>query len=1296
MVWKRWVSLSHRLAWTLVLTVAVLLALYASLGRYAIQFLGDYRETLLQEVTARTGLVLEVETLRGDWSRLAPVLTLEGVALADPADPDSFALRARRAEVRIDVLSSLWQRRLNIGRALVDGLELRMVQGPQGRWGLQGYPPGGAGGGIGVDGLARALAAIDEADFAGAGLHLQFADGEQLQLRGETLSLRHSFGFRRLQGRLAVENGEGSLVLIAEAEGEPGDADFSADLHAALTGLAVEPWAAALAGLPLPPLEGDITNGALWLHWRDGRMASGSAELRVPDLQLAFRDGRLLPRIRALDASFSFVSDGAGWRAWMPEVALQWGEQNLRLTQLQASGDAAGDHATLALAALDLAPLAAALRSSGELPETLDEVLAELAPAGQLGRLRVELPLSRDPGEWRLRAELQGVAIQSWHGAPGAENVHGYIELDAHQGRASLASDQPITLYFPTVYHQPLVFERLRAALAWQVDDHHIRVRSGPIAVEADHGSGVAVLGLDLPRNGTGHAPQMHLSVGLRNSRAEYRGRFIPYFLDPGLLDWLEASIQAGDVPQAGFIYRGALAGDIDEARTIQLLVDVENGALKYQPDWPALTAARGRVQLDDTALDVVVDSARIYDHVAVGATRVTLQDGLLGVEGELLARDDEVLRALRETPVREHLGDALDDWQWRGEARVALALGIPLRGGAPQTISVTADVGPGQLRLPGADLNFDALSGMLHYDLATGLSGENLSARFLGQPLRARLTQKDEVVSLQVSGRADMAALQTWARQPALGLASGQAAVDAELTVGGGATRLRLSSDLVGVELALPAPYHKAAATPLALDALVPLGTRDGVLSARLGDWAALELVMAPDSARGGRLRLLGEGSGFAALESGWFTVTGHIPPLVLDDWQALVTRYREQAGDAPAVDLPPLRLRQLNAMGVQVLDHDLGAVALSGEQQGDNWRLAAICELFEGELRVAADAQQPWQLSLSRLNLPAPASDAETPAAANGPPGAVDRLAELKFGDWPTIDVHIAQWWLGDDMLGSVGFRLLSSEQELVLDQLSGSLRGIAIEPLDGAPAQLRWRRALGADGSAFRGRLAYARLERVLARWGYEPSVESRRGYIDLRAHWQGRPDQISTATLRADIALSADKGRFLSTSETATGALKLVSVFNLANIVRRLQLDFTDVVKSGISFDRATGGFRLANNVLKITEPFVVESPSSAFTGTGTVDLAADRVDMELVVTLPVASNLPWVAALAAGLPVAAGVYVASKLFKDQVDKAASAVYRISGDLSDPKVEFRRVFSAGEGSAAQREKRNDDPG
>ena len=52
----------------------------------------------------------------------------------------------------------------------------------------------------------------------------------------------------------------------------------------------------------------------------------------------------------------------------------------------------------------------------------------------------------------------------------------------------------------------------------------------------------------------------------------------------------------------------------------------------------------------------------------------------------------------------------------------------------------------------------------------------------------------------------------------------------------------------------------------------------------------------------------------------------------------------------------------------------------------------------------------------------------------------------------------------------------------------------------------------------------------------------------------------------------------------------------------------------------------------------------------------------------------------------GLPLAAGAYLMSKVFEDQVKTLSSAVYDVSGSIANPDVEFVRLFDA---SSAQGE-------
>lgn len=150
-----------------------------------------------------------------------------------------------------------------------------------------------------------------------------------------------------------------------------------------------------------------------------------------------------------------------------------------------------------------------------------------------------------------------------------------------------------------------------------------------------------------------------------------------------------------------------------------------------------------------------------------------------------------------------------------------------------------------------------------------------------------------------------------------------------------------------------------------------------------------------------------------------------------------------------------------------------------------------------------------------------------------------------------------------------------------------------------------------------------------------------------------------------------------GRFLDVEE-ATGA-RILSLLDFANIARRLKLDFSDVFDRGIGFDYVSASGELDEGVLSFTEPMDIHAPGSDFRISGTVDLADGVLNNEMIVTLPLSSNLPWYTWLVTAEPVTAvGVLVGREIFKEQIRTLSSARYRITGTIEEPNLEFVDIF------------------
>jgi len=176
------------------------------------------------------------------------------------------------------------------------------------------------------------------------------------------------------------------------------------------------------------------------------------------------------------------------------------------------------------------------------------------------------------------------------------------------------------------------------------------------------------------------------------------------------------------------------------------------------------------------------------------------------------------------------------------------------------------------------------------------------------------------------------------------------------------------------------------------------------------------------------------------------------------------------------------------------------------------------------------------------------------------------------------------------------------------------------------------------------------------------------------------------QLNLSGVDGRMSFEAADGRFLKTSGATEGTLRVVGILNLTEVVRRLSLDLSNVYKSGVPFDTLEGELSFQQGHIEVPD-IDVRSRSSRLQFAGMAETASRTVDGELVATLPIASNLPWLFALVSGLPAAAGVYVVSKLFDDQMDRFSSAVYRVDGSWADPEVSFERIFDNKPGQPTQ---------
>src|SRR5690606_936534 len=240
---------------------------------------------------------------------------------------------------------------------------------------------------------------------------------------------------------------------------------------------------------------------------------------------------------------------------------------------------------------------------------------------------------------------------------------------------------------------------------------------------------------------------------------------------------------------------------------------------------------------------------------------------------------------------------------------------------------------------------------------------------------------------------------------------------------------------------------------------------------------------------------------------------------------------------------------------------------------------------------------------------------------------------------------------------------FRLLPQESGLRVEELRAELPGASIEGLEeGSAATLDWQYADGRHESVFHGRFRAGDLAQVLPALGYGANVQSRDARLSGTLAWSGSPAAFALARSSGEVGLRIDGGRFV---DVEPGGARLLGALSLDAIVRRLQLDFSDLFGRGYAFDSIDGRLHLRDGLLRIQDSLRIAGPSSKIDVTGNLDLPRQHIDVELLVKLPLSENLSVLAGLLGAWPVAVGTYVAGKLFEEQVAGITSVLYHLEG-------------------------------
>jgi len=1234
--------------WWSLLIVLVLFALYVGIGRQLTQNIDSFRDDLSRDLSARLGHEVRIGNLSSRWFWLDPSFTAQDIDVTNP-DSGVQVVSLQHLTIRFDVLASLMRFRIVFEDFEADGLELTLNQNDSGEVGVRGadFPEP-------LNNRFRYWLEIagkwlsdPYIKVTRVSLGIRDNQGQLRHLDIPQLDLVYQKGLFRASGRAmrsATTQQLASFTLVGKHFFR---GDFSGQLYLDVDsgrlfdGLFDEyQWRDIR-------VEGFDLGGEAWLTFREGVLQQVSGTVRTPYLQLGVAGESLAP-LEDISAQFGWRRHSAVMEA--PEEtgdgAETIGEWHLKQLAWAWNGDEVPPFSlklvpkpegfTITAEAMPLRPLRNLVGALPLLPPVASDALKDYRPVGFLDGVKISVP-GRGENSFEFSARLRNVGAAAYDGAPAVSGVQGIVYVDETAGYVRARSGvRPVILEFPELFSSEWSLPEMAATVAWQLDGPITRVYADDIRI--GYGEKTLLAGaFDLKLDEQGES-NLGLRIGVEDATASMLAEFVPQkVVDAELYEWLTTAITKANITSGVYYGHGQISADSPAGSFVSSMwYEFDNATVRYDDQWPEVTGARGRVDIQngDTLVSLEAGTTGGLSLNPGTVAVVPKQDGaLVRVDVSAPVPGDAVAYWVENSPFGDMVGAEAQNLNYAGDYELDLAIDLPLIDGATPVVEANIYTRNGSVNYPEADLRWDSISGALNYHSVKGFSGEPLQASFLGEPVSVAFSQTNsdqpgagDGLRIQQTGALAVPGVfrqvgivkpegaDGTPKKSQYGL-SGTTEYTAQLDVAPGSdSRLTVRSSLEGLAIDWPAPFSKDADEAAPLVAEIDIEAEDGLgISGTWENRATFDLLW-----KNSGLELT-----FEELYLGAQTLTNiNLEALDLGDRWVLTTRSERAVG---RLEIP----------------NDLSLVTADFQ----------VLRLVRNE---EAAKEAPELLTLKQQ---------------------LEAFRALDMANWPDVDIAISELQLNGESLGRWSFYLRPEAEKLKITEIEGRLKSLTLQ------GDMTWSVVDNRETSQFSGSVTGDALADLGGLFGSDIPLSNKQSNIELELDWPGRPDEFELASLSGEVSARLDDGVILERNNSA----QVFRIFNLLNadtLWRRLKLDFSDLYERGVAFDAISGKARLKDGLLTMDPELQVVGPSGAFKLSGSTNLADEVLDMRLVVVLPLTQNLPLAALLmGAGAPIGGALFVLDKVLGDPLSKLTSATYNVTGTWDEPSVDLRRVFDTG---------------
>ncbi|MCC2608037.1 YhdP family protein [Planctobacterium marinum] len=1231
--WRFYAAWITRKIWMSAAVLLVTLAVLISLVRYSLPYMDSHKHHLESFLQEQYNSDIQIGYISAMWKGKGPAIVLKDVVLKQEQDsPISFSID--ETQIELDFWSSVQQRQIQSQRFNLIGLQLQ-VDLPKIESSGEQYPILDALQTLFLEQLARFSVSNSEV------LLKTRLDEQKIQI--QQLSWLNKEQRHQGVGQMRVaELARNSARFVLDLHGSKDS--FDGTFYAEAEDLDLSPWIKALL-----PTEYNIQhsrgNFKLWAGMQNTQISFVQADLSQSEFVWQGEDKENAVSAEVLKGQFYAMPNSNGWDFNLDDFSLVVNER-LFTSDWHGSLFTNGVVTLSAAESFNLSPLLPL--SSVLLGESFQHQLAAFDPNVQVNR--ADFYLSEDYlGSYLAFDDL---SIQEQPHIPGINDVFGELfwlndngVLNLQSEDSYLAGEQLLGFVVP---YQTLTLSAFVNTKAGEsrilIPDFELQSQDLHIQQQAEY---------DLQ---TGN---LTLSANVQDTDLSVVKGYFPDLMGQDTRSWLIRALEKGQTRNANILWRGNPADfPFEQGQGIfQASVDIAQLQLKFQPDWPALEEAYVSLLFENDSLTISGKEGRIsgLDVQQVQAVIPQLSgSSYVAIDADGQGSGVQITDLFNASSLKDSVGQALNFLQVKGDMQAKLNLHIPFNEGEVMA-QAQVNFQDNQLHIPDLNLTLNDLNGALSI-ANENLDASGITASFLGQSIaldvKARQQEQGYTADVNFSGDWDVPKAVLQAHPQLAKYVHGNTQWDGKLNLvlpeQGYQYNLQLHSQLAGVDLNAPQPLAKEANTSLPLFFDSEGDEQVSTVRILLGRNVKFNGILPHDTLQFSRAHLSVGGDNFVGMGLG-FSVSADLPRLDYSGWHAFIGDLVDGLPDneTPFISAPQrvfVEAQELLLAG-QVLT---GAEVLAKNRE-NLWELEVSSEQARADITLHKNwLRDGVEIEADYINLTEwQDSEAQTVSFSDGQVPPLKLLC--KSCNFKGIE------------LGRVEAEMSRSQSGMKIDKLNISSR-------DGSlMATGDWYFAKQNDSTRLIGSFNSEDFGSFLKRLDFDSGIRDSDAAIDFDFSWGNAPYAFSAADLNGNLDFRLGDGYITEISDKGA---RLLSIFSLESLLRKLTLDFRDVFAKGFFYDNMSGTFAIEQGKVR-TQDTHIDGAAAGVDIKGYANLVDSSLNYVVDVKPNITSSLPVLVAWMVNPATA----VAALAF-DEVFTSANVVsgiqYSLTGSIKEPQI------------------------